>query len=132
MIAADMAKTPEKTQFSLVTSETSVPPPPRPLGPHGMALWDAVQREYGIRDRGGIELLAQACGALDLVEALDEAIARDGPIVYGRAGPKAHPAVKDQIAGRAFVVRTLERLGLNIEAVKPVGRPPGFASWTER
>jgi hypothetical protein len=129
IIAADMAKTPEKPQFSLVTSETSVISPPRPLGAHGTALWDAVQREYGIRDRGGIELLAQACGALDLVEALGEAIERDGPIVYGRAGPKAHPAVKDQIAGRAFVVRTLERLGLNIEAIKPVGRPTQPLGW---
>ena len=41
-------------------------------------LWDEVQREYGVTDRGGIELLAQACGALDRAEALGEAIARDG------------------------------------------------------
>jgi hypothetical protein len=132
MIAADMAKTPPNPPLSLVASGTSVIPPPRPLGPHGAALWNAVQAEYAIADRGGIELLAQACGALDLVEALGKAIERDGAIVYGRAGPKAHPAVKDQIAARAFVVRTLERLGLNIEAVKSPGRPSGFASWAPR
>ncbi len=52
---------------------------------------------------GGRELLAQACGALDLVETLGEAIARDGAIVYTTRGvPRAHPAVKDQIAARAF------------------------------
>jgi hypothetical protein len=62
----------------------------------GRELWDAVQREYAVDDRGGIELLTQACGALDLVEALGEAIARDGAIVYGRTGPKAHPAIKDR------------------------------------
>ena len=108
-------------------------PPPRTLGPHGTALWNAIQIEYGIRDTGGRELLVQACGALDLVEALGGAIERDGAIVYGRAGPKAHPAVKDQIAGRAFIVRTLEKLGLNVEAIKSgPGRPASGFGWTPR
>ena len=125
-----MPKTRGSTPFSLVTPATGVIPPPRPLGKHGQRLWEDVQRTYGIADRGGVELLAQACGALDVVEALAEAIERDGPILYGRAGPKAHPAVKDQIAGRAFVVRTLERLGLNVEAIKPgPGRPPQPLGW---
>jgi hypothetical protein len=38
-------------------------------------------------------------------------------------GPKAHPALRDELAGRAFIVRTLERLGLNVETIKPMGRP---------
>jgi hypothetical protein len=65
-----MAETPRKPSFSLVSPETIGVAPPRPLGPHGMGLWNAVQAEYGIRDRGGIELLAQACAALDRAEAL--------------------------------------------------------------
>jgi len=125
-----MPRTPTQSALSIVSPETTGGRPPRDLGQHGRELWDAVQREYGITDRGGIELLAQACGALDLVEALGEAIARDGAIVYGRAGPKAHPAVKDQIAARAFIVRTLERLGHNVEAVKSgPGRPPNAYGW---
>lgn len=124
-----MVKTPEKPQFSIVSSETTGIPPPRPLGEHGARLWGAIQAEYGIRDRGGIELLAQACGALDVVEALGAAIAADGAIVYGRAGPKAHPAVKDQIAARAFVVRTLEKLGVTTEPIKSPGRPPQPLGW---
>jgi hypothetical protein len=125
-----MAKTPVPPALSLVSPETTASAPPRDLGQHGRALWDAIQREYGITDRGGVELLAQACGALDVVEALGEAIARDGTIVYSRAGPKAHPAVKDQLGARAFLVRTLERLGVTVENVKPVGRPPNNAGWT--
>ena len=90
-----------------------------------------MQSEFGITDRGGVELLAQACGALDLVEALGEAIARDGPVIYARSGPKAHPAVKDQIAARAFLVRTLEKLGVTTENVKPgPGRPPAKVGWS--
>jgi hypothetical protein len=129
-----MGKTSRSPPFSVVSSETTVPPPPRQLGPHGAALWDAIQREYGIRDRGGIELLAQACATLDRAESLAEAIARDGAIVYARAGaPKAHPACKDELACRAFIVRTLERLGLNIEAIKPgPGRPPSDFGWSPR
>ena len=86
----------------------------------------------GIIDRGGVELLAQACQAADRAEALAEAIARDGSVVYSRSGvPKSHPAIKDELANRAFVVRTLERLGLNVEAVKPgPGRPPSALGWT--
>jgi hypothetical protein len=104
---------------------------PRPLGPEGTGLWVDIQREYGIRDRGGIELLAQACSAVDRAESLAAAIERDGAVVYGRGGvPRSHPAAKDELACRAFVVRTLERLGLNVEAVKPgPGRPVQPFGW---
>jgi hypothetical protein len=96
-----------------------------------MALWDAVQREYGIGDRGGIEILAQVCGAVDTIEGLGERIAADGPVVYARNGmPRTHPSIREQATLRAFVCRGLERLGLNIEAIKSPGRPASFASWT--
>jgi hypothetical protein len=42
-------------------------------------LWDEIQAAYGITDRGGVELLAQACAACDRAEALAAAIATDGP-----------------------------------------------------
>src|SRR5262249_42783499 len=106
-----MAKTPGTPPFSVVSGETAAISPPRPLGPHGRALWDRVQREYGIRDVGGVELLAQACAAEERAERLAEAIAEDGDVVHTRTGiPKTHPAVKEELACRAFVVRTLERL----------------------
>jgi hypothetical protein len=59
------------------------------------------------------------------------AIATDGAVVYTRTGvPRSHPSAKDELACRAFVVRTLERLDLNVEAVKPVGRRTGNLGWT--
>jgi hypothetical protein len=119
-----MPKPPDKPPLSLVASETIGISPPRPLGPHGASLWQRVMREYGISDTGGIELLAQACQALDRAEALADAIARDGATIYSRTGvPKTHPACKDELACRAFVVKTLERLGLNVEAISKPGRP---------
>ena len=128
-----MAKTPEKPPLSLVGSTAigTDPPasgicPPRPLGEHGRALWNRIQAEFGIADSGGIELLAQACAALDRAEALAELIAREGEIVHGRAGPRVHPAFRFELSARAFVCRSLERLGVTLEPVRPgVGRPLG-------
>jgi hypothetical protein len=87
-------------------------------------------REYRIEDAGGIELLCQACAALDRAEALAAAIAEDGAVVHTRSGPKSHPSCRDELQNRAFVVRTLERLGLNVEAIKSPGRPVHPSGWS--
>ena len=105
--------------------------PPDPTSPlpnlaePGLNLWRTVMGEYDIADSGGREMLAQACKALDRAEACAEHIKRDGEVIRTKAGPKDHPALKHELANRAFVVRTLARLGLDVEAIKPVGRPPG-------
>ena len=94
-----------------------------------MSLWNAVMTDYRIMDVGGVELLAQICAAQDRLEELAACIARDGAVVYTRLGPKAHPALRQELAARAFICRTLERLGLNIETVKPAGRPAEGFGW---
>jgi hypothetical protein len=118
-----------KPPVTLIEPDATGSKPPRPLGTHGLQLWRSVMAEYRIEDRGGIEMLAQACAALDRAEGLAERIAKDGSVIYSKAGPKSHQAVKDEIAARAFVVRTLARLGLSVEAVKPVGRPSYGFGW---
>jgi hypothetical protein len=120
-----MPKPPGKPPFSIVSGETTTISPPRPLGTSGRALWDRVQREYSIRDVGGLEILAQICAAQDRLEGLGEQITADGALLRTRSGFKANPLLRDETALRAFIVRTIERLGLNVEAVKPPGRPPG-------
>ena len=128
-----MPKTREKPPFSIISSETIDTSPPRKLGPHGTALWNTIQNEYRIQDSGGRELLCQACQGLDRAETLAEAIARDGNVVYSRAGvPRTHPSVKDELNCRAFVCRQLERLGVTVENVKSVGRPPTPLGWAPR
>ena len=54
-----------------------------------------MQHAYRIDDVGGVELSAQACAASDGVEALAERISPDGEAVETRAGPKAHPGLRD-------------------------------------
>lgn len=103
--------------------------PPRKLGNHGMALWCRVQDEYRVTDSGGVELLCQACAMLDRAEMLAARIAEDGEMFTVKGVPRAHPCIREELGARAFVVRTLARLGLNVEAVKPVGRPGGGIGW---
>jgi hypothetical protein len=45
-------------------------------------------------------------------------------VIAGPAGPKPHPALATELACRTFIIRTFERLGLNFEPIKKVGRPP--------
>jgi hypothetical protein len=127
-----MSEKTAKTPLTIVAGPAAVggapaavpPPPPRDLGASGTALWNSIQREFRIGDAGGVELLLQACEASDRIAGLRARIEADGEVITTRAGPKAHPALRDELAGRAFIVRTLVRLGVTDQPVKPVGRPP--------
>jgi hypothetical protein len=114
-----------KTPVAVVDLTTTLPSPPRKLGSHGLELWRTIIGDYKIEDPGGLELLVQACGAVDRIEALAERINGDGEVIIVRGVPKPHPALREELAARSFVCRTLERLGLNLEAVRPIGRSKG-------
>jgi hypothetical protein len=88
-------------------------------------LWDRVASEYDISDASGVEMLTLACEATDRIQALSARIREDGETVRTPAGIRAHPLLKEELAARGFVVRTLQRLGLNFEPVRGMGRPPG-------
>lgn len=106
------------------------PQPPRKLAKHGLTLWHTIHNSYDVSDAGGLEILAQLCSSLDRAEALRETVERDGEMIKTRTGMRIHPAIREELAARSFVVRSLERLGLNVEAVKSVGRPGGYsAGW---
>jgi hypothetical protein len=104
--------------------------PPRKLGKAGATLWAAVQKEYGITDIGGTELLAQICGATDRLEAIAESISTEGELIVTRSGMRANPLIREETQLRAFVCRTLQKLGITQEPIKPIGRPPGSPGWT--
>jgi hypothetical protein len=116
-----MTKT--KPPLSLVSATTTAAiAPPRALGKAGQALWDGIMGEYVISDAAGVELLALACGAADRVAELSEAIRREGTTIRTHTGIRAHPALRDELANRAFISKQLERLGLNVEAIRPIGK----------
>jgi hypothetical protein len=104
--------------------------PPFKLGKRGLSLWRDIRRDYHVDDRGGVELLAQACAAADRVEALAACVARDGEMIRTKTGARIHPAIREELAARSFIVRTLERLGITTETTnKSPGRPPTNIHW---
>ena len=103
--------------------------PPKMLGRAGRDQWTAIQTEYGIRDFGGIALLAQVCAAVDEIAECAAIIANDGHMIRGKFGPREHPLLKHQLALRAFACRQLQRLGVNLEPIKNVGRPGNTVGW---
>jgi hypothetical protein len=118
-----------KPPLTLVGPGTTAPPPPRPLGPPGLALWNRIQAEYAIRDSGGIELLTLACEAIDRAAALAACIDADGLTLRTRTGIRAHPALRDELAARALAARLLVKLGVTTEPIKLPGRPSGGLGW---
>ena len=117
-------------KLSLVPpSDPSQPGPPRPLGKHGMALWRSVHAEYLLTDAGGTELLCGACQALDRAEACRAQIDKDGELLRWKGGVREHPLMKAELANRAFVSRSIARLGLDVEALRSgPGRPSGLSA----
>ena len=109
-----------------VVAAPDEPQPSCKLGAVGMSLWCEITQAYEFNDRGSYETLSQACAAADRAEACRAQIDADGEVIRNKMGIRDHPLLKHEIASRAFVVRTLARLGLDLEPVRSgPGRPPG-------
>jgi hypothetical protein len=116
-----------KPKIKSIASNMTPSEPKSKFAGAGQSLWKLITDEFDISDAGGIALLEQICHAQDRVEQLAAQIAIDGAIIYVKGVPKAHPALRDELANRAFITRNLQRLGVNVEAIKSPGRPPGYS-----
>jgi hypothetical protein len=126
-----MAKKPRLTLISpeQTTAVTLLAPPPK-LGKAGRTLWQSIMSEYDIRDSGGQQMLLQICEAADRVEEFSATIKRDGLVLRTKSGPKDHPLLRHEQAARSFIIRSLSRLGLDVEPLKTVGRPTSSLGWS--
>jgi hypothetical protein len=111
-----------------MTKAKPPPKPPRKLGQHGSALWASIHEQYCIVDAGGVATLALIAEEQDRAESCRARIDKDGEVIEQNGVMKEHPLLKRELAARAFVVRGLQRLGLDVEAIRPVGRP-GLGGW---
>jgi hypothetical protein len=101
--------------------------PSRPLGKHGSSLWHRILTEYQLEDAGGLELLLLACEQLDRCEVMRAQIDKEGEVLPTRNGVREHPLLRYELQARAFVGKTLLKLGLNVEPLRPLpGRPAGW------
>jgi Phage terminase, small subunit len=121
-----------KNPLKLVTpTKTNALAPPSTLGQAGATLWKTVQSEYFISDSGGRQILTQICEATDDLHDCTLRIEHDGAVISTRSGLKEHPLCRRQLALRAFITRSVQRLGLSLEtASRPIGRPPGVGGPT--
>jgi hypothetical protein len=117
---------PKKPTLTVVPIAAARSPAPANLGESGAALWRALNNEYVIDDAAGAAMMLQICMATDRAEECAAAIAQDGPTIRTKSGLRDHPLLKHELAARSFIVRSLHRLGLDIEPTRSsVGRPPG-------
>jgi hypothetical protein len=126
-----VAKNPtDKPPLSIVNLPSTIPKPPANLGPIGANFWRSIMAEYDISDSGGQALLEQAALAYQRAEALRVEIDRDGEIVRTRTGMREHPGLKIELASRSFVVRSLQRLGVNLEMVRSASGKRPQPTWS--
>jgi len=111
-------------RMSKIAVLSTTPNPPSSLGEPGAKLWRAIMKQYVIRDAGGLAILEQACISRDRSTSFAAIIKRDGAMVRGTAAMREHPLIKHEREERALESRLLQKLGLNVEAVRSsVGRP---------
>ena len=118
----------EKTRGDHRSPIVDQEPIPPDLGQNGLRLWTRVQSEYRVSDVGGVELLTQACRALDRAEKCRIQIDAEGETIMTKGGLRDHPLLKHELHARSFVARTLSRLGIDSEPVRSRPGRPGMWS----
>jgi hypothetical protein len=122
-----MSKNPPKPTPAAVSSPfVTIIGSPASLGEPGAKLWRSVMSQYNIRDAGGLAILEQACVSRDRSVEFAAIVAREGLLIRTKQGPREHPLIRHEREERALECRLLQKLGLDVEPVRPsVGRPAG-------
>ncbi len=98
---------------------------PATLGPSGRGLWRIVTAGFALEPHHEI-ILKQACEALDRAEGARARVEAEGLTIRDRFGiDRPHPLLATERDSRTAFLRALAALGLDVEAVGAIGRPPG-------
>ena len=88
-----------------------VPPSPSGMKAAGRRLWRSTVNEF-VLEQHEIELLREACRALDALDALQSFVDTDGVLDETPQGRRAHPALVELRAQRICFARLVAQLGL--------------------
>src|SRR5262245_54145945 len=114
-----MSKKPQKPAVSVVSaSVATIIEPPATLGEAGAKLWRLILGQYDIHDAGGLAILEAACTARDRRTDWAAIITQEGAMIRSKQGPKEQ-LIRHEREERALECRLLQRLGLDVEAVRP-------------
>lgn len=99
---------------------------PKHLSIEAKKIFKSLCDEYSINDCAGLRILRVALEAFDRAQAAREQIDNDGMTVVDKAGQvKPHPLLPIERDSRAAFLAGLKHLNLDLEPIKPMGRPPG-------
>jgi hypothetical protein len=102
------------------------PPAVKGLSPGSRHLFKKLAEEYAIADAGGMQILLSGLKSLDLAQAAEAAIRKDGQVVRDRWNQaKAHPLTAAARDHRAAWLAALRGLNLAIGDPPKPGRPEG-------
>jgi hypothetical protein len=120
-------RTTSKPKLSLIAvAEVETPlTTPATLGQAGADLWRAIVAQFVFDDPGFIEILRQACYAIDRADRCRQAIDKDGEMIRTKGGMRSHPLLRDELQNRALGARLIAKLGLDLEPARAAGRPGG-------
>ena len=100
--------------------------PPKNLSDEAKQWYKSLREEYNIKDMGGLLLLQSAMESFDRMRGAQKIIEKDGAVILDRFGQsKAHPLCSVERDARAALLNALKSLNLDLEPVKPLGRPGG-------
>ena len=92
-------------------SRSDVPKAPPETRAPGRRLWESVTTDYDL-DEHEVVLLIEAVRTVDMLDVLDVAVRRDGPLLEGPQGTRAHPAAVEARQQRIALARLLAALRL--------------------
>ncbi|GAB5896074.1 terminase [Mycolicibacterium mageritense] len=103
----------------------TIPTSPKGTGPSGRKLWRDVLGKYELEEHE-MALLREAVRTVDQLDALAAITERDGLMVDGERGPRAHPALIESRQLRIALARLTAalRLPAGDEGDNPAGRRP--------
>lgn len=92
-------------------AKSQVPAPPRGTGRSGARLWRDVLGKYELEEHE-TALLIEACRTVDQLDGLHAIVQREGLVVEGPHGSKAHPALTAAQQLRITLARIVSALRL--------------------
>ncbi|MBK0400643.1 P27 family phage terminase small subunit [Limibaculum sp. M0105] len=104
--------------------------PPKHLSKEAASWWRSLIAEYEISDVAGLTLVTTAAECLDRMRAAQDAIRKHGEVIEDRYGSvKTNPACSLEKDSRNGLLAALKALNLDLEPVKPRGRPVAVPAW---